>query len=160
MNKSELNTSVLRAMHRPKTLLNSLEIATLRTGDATAPDSAPETPPARVDTPKQAHVSQNAYHDHPDSPLPDTKPQRHQAPALGGADEGKAKGVDRVTVRFVGYRVRPLDPDNFAGSVKDLLDGLRHCGLIQGDEPWRIILETEQVQVKTLKEEKTVIEIH
>ena len=92
-------------------------------------------------------------------PLPHAQPQRHEAPALGGADEGKAQGVPRIAVRFVGRRVKPLDPDNFAGSVKDLLDGLRHAGLIPGDEPWRIRLETEQVKVAHFHEEATEITI-
>ena len=93
------------------------------------------------------------------APVPDAKPERHQAAALGTASAGEAQSLPRVTVRFVGYRVRPLDPDNFAGSVKDLLDGLRHAGLIPGDEPWRIRLETEQVRVATFGEEGTVIEL-
>lgn len=67
--------------------------------------------------------------------------------------------LGRVRVRFTGYRVRPLDPDNFAASCKDGLDFLRHSHLIEGDEPWRIILETEQVKVRSFKEEKTVIEV-
>ena len=65
--------------------------------------------------------------------------------------------MGRIRVRFVGRRVRPLDPDNFAGSVKDALDGLRHVGLIDGDEPWRIVLETEQEKVRHREEEETVI---
>ena len=103
-------------------------------------------------------VQPDAPHDH--RPLPDTQPQRHKAPTLGPAAQGKAGGLHRVTVRFVGYRVRPLDPDNFAGSVKDLLDGLRHAGLLHGDEPWRIRLETEQEKVPHYEDEKTVIEIY
>lgn len=94
-----------------------------------------------------------------DSQLPHPEPERDQAPALGQTGQGEAQGLERPVVRFTGFRVRPLDPDNFAGSVKDLLDGLRHAGLIPGDEPWRIILETEQVKVGTFKEEKTVITI-
>lgn len=89
--------------------------------------------------------------------VPHAQPQRHEAPTLGAADEGKAPGDGRTRVRFVGYRVRPLDPDNFAGSVKDLLDGLRHAGLLAGDEPWRIILETEQVRVPSFAQERTEI---
>jgi hypothetical protein len=76
---------------------------------------------------------------------------------LGGTAPGGQKGEDRARVRFTGYRVRPLDPDNFAGSVKALLDGCRYAGLIDGDEPWKIILETDQVRVRTFAEEKTVI---
>ena len=93
------------------------------------------------------------------SEIPDSEPQHHQTPALDGTNAGKTEGVHRTVVRFTGYRVRPLDPDNFAGSVKDLLDGLRHAGVISGDEPWRIILETEQEKVKTYAEERTRIEI-
>lgn len=91
--------------------------------------------------------------------LPDAQPERDQAPALGTAVPGKEEGVPRTRVRFTGYRCQPLDPDNFAGGTKDLLDGLRHAGLIQGDESWRIILETEQVKVSKRKDQKTVIEI-
>lgn len=91
--------------------------------------------------------------------LPHPVAQRDQAPALGGAVQGKEEGVRRIRVRFTGYRVRPLDPDNFAGSIKDLLDGLRHAALITGDEPWRIILETEQEKVGSYKQERTEIEI-
>ena len=91
--------------------------------------------------------------------VPDAEPKRHKAPALDRADAREEPCVRRVRVRFTGYRVKPLDPDNFAGSVKDLLDGLRHASLLQGDEPWRIVLETEQVKVRSYAEEKTVIEI-
>ena len=95
----------------------------------------------------------------PHTQIPHTKPERHQTPALVSAVQGETKSLQRTRVRFTGHRVRPLDPDNFAGSVKDLLDGLKHAGLIPGDEPWRIILETEQVRVRTFAEEKTVIEL-
>jgi hypothetical protein len=62
--------------------------------------------------------------------ISDPEPQPDKASALVRANAGKAQS-------FTGYRVRPLDPDNFAGSCKDLLDGCRHAGLIPGDEPWR-----------------------
>jgi hypothetical protein len=92
-------------------------------------------------------------------PLPNPKPKQNKAAALGATVRGEKKGVRRTRVRFVGYRVKPLDPDNFAGSCKDLLDGLRHAGLISGDEPWRIIFETEQEKVAHYKDERTEIEI-
>jgi hypothetical protein len=83
----------------------------------------------------------------------------HKEAALGGAAKRKAKSVERVVVRFTGYRVRPLDPDNFAGSTKDLIDGLRRAKLLH-DDSWKDIrLETEQEKVKTFAEERTVIEI-
>ena len=93
------------------------------------------------------------------SKVQDAESEHHQAPALGGAVQGKEKSVPRIIVRFTGYRVRPLDPDNFAGGCKDLLDALRNSGLIHGDEPWRIIFETAQEKVKTYAEERTVIEL-
>lgn len=91
--------------------------------------------------------------------VPNAKPQRHKTTALERANAREAASVRRIRVRFTGYRVRPLDPDNFAGSVKDLLDGLRHAALIPGDEPWSIALETEQVCVRSYSQERTVIQI-
>jgi hypothetical protein len=93
------------------------------------------------------------------SEIPNSQPEHHQAPALGATVQRKAEGFSRAIVRFVGYRVRPLDPDNFAGSCKDLLDGLRHAGLILGDEPWRIVYETTQEKVNSYAQERTLIEI-
>ncbi len=93
------------------------------------------------------------------SQIPHAIAQRDEAPALDGTDAGKTPSIRRTRIRFTGYRVRPLDPDNFAGSVKDLLDGLRHSKIIPGDEPWRIVLETTQKKVRSFAEEKTLIEI-
>jgi hypothetical protein len=91
--------------------------------------------------------------------VPNPESQPDKAPALDAADAREKKSIRRVTVRFIGYRVRPLDPDNFAGSCKDLLDGLRHAGILLGDEPWRVIFETAQEKVASFKEERTLIEI-
>lgn len=99
-------------------------------------------------------------HETPTHPvLQSPKPKRHQAPALGAAGEGEEGSVPRIVVRFVGYRVRPLDPDNFAGGCKDLLDGLRHAGLISGDEPWKIDFQTYQIKVAHYFQESTIIEV-
>lgn len=89
----------------------------------------------------------------------DTKPKRHQKAALVQAVPREAESLERAIVRFIGYRIRCCDPDNFAGSCKDLLDGLRHASFIPGDEPWRIIFQTEQVKVSKKSEERTEIEI-
>lgn len=97
--------------------------------------------------------------DNTERKVPHPQSERNQASALGGAVQGETEGVRRIVVRFTGYRVKPLDPDNHAGGQKDLLDGLRHAGLIPGDEPWRIKLETEQVKVAHYKDEQTVIEV-
>jgi hypothetical protein len=86
-------------------------------------------------------------------------PERDETPALGGSVQGKKGSPNRTVVRFIGFRVRPLDPDNFAGGCKDLLDGLRHAQLLHGDEPWRIDFQTRQEKVSHRNEEKTIIEI-
>lgn len=91
--------------------------------------------------------------------LRDAQSKRDQAPALGSPVPGEAHRLPKTTVRFIGYRVTLLDPDNFAGSVKDLLDGLRHAGLVPGDRADQIVLITEQEKVDVFSEEKTVIEI-
>lgn len=91
--------------------------------------------------------------------LQGSEPERNQASALGVAISREEKGTDRVIVRFTGFRCRPLDPDNFAAGVKDSLDALRYAHLIDGDEPWRITLQTEQVKVAHRNQEKTIIEL-
>lgn len=95
----------------------------------------------------------------PEPSVSDAKPQCDQTPALGATVQGEAESLPRVRVRITGYRCRPLDPDNFAGGCKDCIDGLRHAGLLHGDETWNIILETEQVKVNHKNEQKTVIEL-
>jgi hypothetical protein len=63
----------------------------------------------------------------------------------------------RVHIRFVSVRKRLLDPDNI--SEKWTLDCLRFAGVIQGDEPDKITLETTQRKCGNDEEEKTLIEI-
>ncbi len=104
-------------------------------------------------------IKRSMYANQPCRTLPDPEPQCDQAPALDAAVSGEKDSVGRICVCFIGYRVRPLDPDNFAASVKDLLDGVRHSGLIPGDEAWRIRLQTEQEQVAHFKDERTEITI-
>lgn len=45
-------------------------------------------------------------------------------------------------------------------STKNLLDGLRHAGLLPEDNPWTIKLQVEQEKVKGFDNEKTEIEIN
>lgn len=123
------------------------------------------TNPGNQDVAKKASIRlpkpfTNQHEDNAHTPVSNPKPKRNIQPALGSKAGGEKEVMGRITVRFTGYRVRPLDPDNFAGGCKGALDGLRHANLIPGDEPWRIIFETEQVKVGSYKEEKTVIEIH
>ncbi len=116
---------------------------------------------ANTEKPVQVNVERKKanYETNHQRKIQDSEPQPHAANALDGVATGEKGGDTRVRVRFTGHRVRPLDPDNFAGSCKDLLDGLRHSGLLAGDEPWRIIFETAQEKVKSYAEERTVIEI-
>ncbi len=89
--------------------------------------------------------------------LSSAKPERTQANALDGSVSGKAESFQRPTVRFILYRIRLLDRDNYAGSAKDLCDGLRHAALIPGDSEAEISLEVQQVKVSKRSDEKTVI---
>jgi len=91
--------------------------------------------------------------------IPDTNPKPNEAAALDAAIPRKEKGLGRVEVRYRLCRVRPLDPDNAAGSTKDLTDGLCRCGLIPGDDPTQITLIVEQEKVKSYYFEHTQIEI-
>ncbi len=88
-----------------------------------------------------------------------SQPQPDKAKPLGDSVQGKAGGVAGITLRATGYRVRPLDPDNFAASLKDLIDALVHAHLLPNDTIWDIHLQSEQRKVKTFREEKTTIEI-
>ena len=116
---------------------------------------------AQEETAQQLGYGGKETHENmPDRKIPDPKPESNPKATLGSLAKGKAQGAARPIICFVGYRVQPLDPDNFAGSIKDLLDGLRYAGLILGDEPWRITLQTEQVKVDHFKDECTVIQIN
>jgi len=103
--------------------------------------------------PSQSFIALNAQQ------LSGAVSQRDKTPPLVAAIQRETKSLPRTTVRFIGFRCHPLDPDNFAGGCKDLLDGLRHASLIPGDEPWRINFETRQQKVARRSQEKTVIEI-
>jgi hypothetical protein len=89
----------------------------------------------------------------------DAKHEHDKTPTLVRRTKRADIGTPGITVRFTGYRVRPCDPDRYAGGIEYLLDGLRHSGLIPDDNPWEIKLETSQVKVRTYREEWTEIEI-
>ncbi len=63
----------------------------------------------------------------------------------------------KLHIRFISWRQRLCDPDNL--SVKWLLDCLRYCGAIAGDEPEKITLEVTQRKVKLKSNERTEIVI-
>ena len=98
------------------------------------------------------------------SPIQNAIVKQDHAPTLGSPIQGKEHSLGRATgrieVRFTLFRVRCLDPDNAAASTKNLLDGLRHSGLLSEDNPWTIRLQVEQEKVKSFDQEKTEIEIN
>lgn len=99
------------------------------------------------------------YDNQTDGVLQDTEPEQDTAATLGGMAKREIECPLRIKVSFTGSRVKLLDPDNFAGSCKDLLDGLRHAGFIPDDAASAIIFETAQERVRKYKDEKTEIEI-
>jgi hypothetical protein len=91
--------------------------------------------------------------------LPPPEPQRDKTPALDKTTEGEAQSLGRVVVRFTQYRVQLLDDDNLAGSIKDLLDGVKHSHLIRDDSSKEIDLQVNQIKVQHHSDERTEIEI-
>lgn len=72
------------------------------------------------------------------------------------------EGVDtRTRVSIEGQRVQCIDPDNYTGGLKALIDCLQHSGLIPQDSWEAIHLETKQTRVKTAgsSQEKTIVTI-
>jgi len=73
------------------------------------------------------------------------------------ACKAETSDTGRVHIRFVSVRQRLCDPDHL--SEKWLLDCLRNCGAIIGDEPDKITLETTQRKAAKGEEEHTQITI-
>lgn len=79
--------------------------------------------------------------------------------ALDQVVPAQTKSQSRPLVRFIFRRLQLWDVDAVAGGSKDLLDGLQEAGLIPGDRPDQIRFEAFQEQVKTKRQEGTVIEL-
>ena len=73
------------------------------------------------------------------------------------ANPREERAAGKLHIRFISWRQRLCDPDNL--SVKWLLDCLRYCGAIEGDEPEKIRLEVTQQKVKLKSNERTEIVI-
>lgn len=91
--------------------------------------------------------------------VPYTKPKRHKKAALDEAGEGETRSLSRIIIRITGFRVNPLDPDNFAGSCKDIIDGLKHAGLLHDDSWDKVKFEPDQRKVSNYSKERTEVEI-
>lgn len=72
-------------------------------------------------------------------------------------DQGQEGTAKPVHIRFTSVRKRLCDPDNLC--VKWLLDCLRYCGAIEGDEPEKISLEVKQRKACSGEPEHTLIEV-
>ena len=94
----------------------------------------------------------------PSSPRKDAVMECHPGTEPLAKGQGEKANPGRVHIRFVSVRKCLLDPDNLC--EKYILDCLRYCGVIQGDEPEKITLETTQRKAKKGEEEHTQIEIY
>lgn len=95
-----------------------------------------------------------------DSPHPrkTAKPQPTDAGSeLARPRQAQKAGAERVHLRITSVRKRLLDPDNLV--PKWTIDALRYCGIIRGDEPDKITIETAQRKVVKGEEEHTLVEI-
>jgi hypothetical protein len=100
----------------------------------------------------------HAYQTRSRTKLPDAQPCERETP-LACNSPREARGAGCPLVRFTLRRVRLLDVDAKYASIKDLLDGLQHAGILYGDKEGQVRLEVEQVKVKQYSEESTIIEI-
>lgn len=93
-----------------------------------------------------------------DSRRSPVKPERYRLQRLESVLSGQEKVggriVVRITVRKCGGQ---QDPDNAVW--KSLVDQLRACRVIPEDDGETIKLETDQIRVRTKKEEGTEVEV-
>jgi hypothetical protein len=88
-----------------------------------------------------------------------SEPQSTAPNALGCSIQGKKESLGRVTLSFRGFFVRLKDPDNFAGSLKNCVDAIRRCGLVDDDTPDKIKLICEQEKVAHFGQERIELTI-
>jgi hypothetical protein len=88
------------------------------------------------------------------------KPEHSPRPALVDPVARKAQGAGRALVRYRVYRVQLLDEhDNLAGGLKTLTDCLCQAGIIAGDDPASVWIQTSQIKVEHFSEQRTEIDI-
>lgn len=86
-----------------------------------------------------------------------SQPERLPDKALEVVQRPQERMGERIVLRITCYRVSLQDPDN--GLFKPLVDQLRYAAIIPEDNHTTIKLETDQVRVKTKKEEGTKVEV-
>jgi hypothetical protein len=101
---------------------------------------------------------QITYDDHTQNTRTDAELERNLSGSPLGKNQDESGTTTRVHIRFVSVRKRLIDPDNLA--EKWLLDCLRNCRAIDGDEPEKITLETTQRKVTKGEAEHTRIDIY
>jgi len=79
--------------------------------------------------------------------------------SLGDRASRKASRAARTRLSYCASLVRPLDPDNLAGSTKYCTDALVRSGLLHGDSPEQIEIVWSQKKVAHFDEEKLTITI-
>ena len=87
----------------------------------------------------------------------DTKLERPSRVAPLETHQDQEAAATGFHIRFVSVRKRLCDPDNLA--AKWLLDCLRYCGIIDGDEPEKISYEIGQRKCQKHETEHTIIEV-
>lgn len=82
---------------------------------------------------------------------------------------GRLAPIEKAAVTVTSYRIRLLDPDNLASTVKGLLDILQPfdarrrplgLGIIAGDDPARLLLTLRQEKVAHRDQQRTRVEIN
>jgi hypothetical protein len=95
--------------------------------------------------------------------IPITEPKPNTPLALVAKTWRETKGDEgadrRIRVTIEGQRYQPIDPDNYTGGIKTLLDCIQLCGLIPEDSWEAIRLESKQSKVSSRHQEKTKITI-
>jgi|SRR6516165_6297816 hypothetical protein len=91
--------------------------------------------------------------------LPPAEPKPAAPEALVDRAPREAASDSRVKLSYLARIVRPLDPDNLAGSTKYITDALVRCGLVDGDSPEKIEIAWAQEKVAHYDEEALVITI-
>jgi hypothetical protein len=103
-----------------------------------------------------AYVLEHSYIDTGVRPKADQPTPRK---ALERPVEGKKEMPARISVCYVLYRVRLLDPDSIHNATKVCTDCLCQAGLLPGDGPEQIDLQVTQQKVAHLNEQRTTLKI-
>lgn len=91
--------------------------------------------------------------------LQDAKPERIRFQSLAEVSGSQGSGGPSFVVRIERRSRRLLDPDNFTGGCKPLIDQLRAADIIPEDDPETIQVHFIQTKVSSAKEEGTQVTV-